>query len=331
MEIVAQVAGIRQQGIGQGDAALGRLHQRKGAELLQTGGAEGPAQPTLGLLRRIKTSWHQGIGQMDIKLVVTDQAGHLFNQVHLALEVQGPLGWHRHGPTVIIGLQLAPQGFEGALDAAVIEILGFTPHQHGPQQVVQGIAIQNHRGVRGLGATVQPASLNMGSRQLLQQGHRPIGRRQSVFAGQTLFKTTAGLAAQSDTAGRASNGLRRKDGCFQPDTGSALVHRLSRAPHDPGQGNGLIGIGDQEGLGAKGAVLPIKSDKTFALATLAQPQLGRIRRARGQPGQGLPVEGVERLAGFEHHQIGDVHHVVDRPQAGPLQPPLQPGRRSCHL
>ena len=201
MQIVAQVAGVRQQGIGQGDAALGRLHQRKGAELLQPGGAEGSAQPTLGLLRRIKASWHQGIGQMDIKLVVTDQASHLFNQINLALEIQGPLGWHCHGPTVIIGLQLAPQGFEGGLDAAVIEILGFTPHQHGPQQVVQGIAIQNHRGSRGLGATVHPASLNMGSRQLLQQGHRPIGRRQSVFAGQTLFKTAAGLAAQSDTAG----------------------------------------------------------------------------------------------------------------------------------
>ena len=206
---------------------------------------------------------------MDVKLVVTDQAGHLFNQVHLALEVQGPLGWHRHGPTFLIGLQLAPQGFEGGLDAAVIEILGFTPHQHGPQQVVQGIAIQNHRGSGGLGATVPPASLNTGSRQLLQQGHRPIGRRHSVFAGQSLFKTTAGLAAQSDTAGRASNGLRRKDGCFQPDTGRALVHRLSRAPHDPGQGNGLVGVGDQEGLRAKGAVLPIKSDKTFALASLA--------------------------------------------------------------
>ena len=93
----------------------------------------------------------------------------------------------------------------------------------------------------------------------------------------------------------------------------------------------MVGVGDQEGLRAKGAVLPIKSHKTFPLAALAQPQLSRIRRARGQPGQGLPVEGVERLAGFEHHQIGDVHHVVDRPQAGPLQPPLQPGRRSCHL
>ena len=34
---------------------------------------------------------------------------------------------------------------------------------------------------------------------------------------------------------------------------------------------------------------------------------------------------MQRLARFQHHQIGDVHHVIDRPQAGLLETLLQPG------
>ncbi len=43
--------------------------------------------------------------------------------------------------------------------------------------------------------------------------------------------------------------------------------------------------------------------------------------------QEIIVEGVQRLAIFEHHVIGDVHDVADRPHAGVGEPAfcIQPG------
>ena len=41
----------------------------------------------------------------------------------------------------------------------------------------------------------------------------------------------------------------------------------------------------------------------------------------------VEVEGVQRLRGQQHHVVGDVDDVVDRPLAGRGQPRLQPGRR----
>ena len=39
------------------------------------------------------------------------------------------------------------------------------------------------------------------------------------------------------------------------------------------------------------------------------------------------VEGVERLAVLQHHVVGDIDDVVDRPHPGGQQAPLHPGRR----
>ena len=39
---------------------------------------------------------------------------------------------------------------------------------------------------------------------------------------------------------------------------------------------------------------------------------------------------MQWLAGLEHHQIGDVHHVIDRPHASSLQTLLQPAGRGSH-
>ena len=41
----------------------------------------------------------------------------------------------------------------------------------------------------------------------------------------------------------------------------------------------------------------------------------------------VEVEGVERLAALEEHEVGGVHHVGDGADAAGLEPPRQPGRR----
>ena len=37
-------------------------------------------------------------------------------------------------------------------------------------------------------------------------------------------------------------------------------------------------------------------------------------------GQGVEIEGMQRLTVFEHDEIGYVDHVVDRPQADRKEP-----------
>jgi hypothetical protein len=48
--------------------------------------------------------------------------------------------------------------------------------------------------------------------------------------------------------------------------------------------------------------------------------------AGGGPGDELVVEGVEGLAGLEHHVIGDVDHIVDAAQPDFFEGRLQPVR-----
>ena len=43
----------------------------------------------------------------------------------------------------------------------------------------------------------------------------------------------------------------------------------------------------------------------------------------------VEVEGVQRLRGQQHHVVGDVDDVVDRPLPGRRQPRLQPERRGA--
>ena len=43
--------------------------------------------------------------------------------------------------------------------------------------------------------------------------------------------------------------------------------------------------------------------------------------------QAVGVEGVQRLAVFEHDVVRDIDDRVDRPHPGREQPPLHPGRR----
>ena len=82
---------------------------------------------------------------MGRELVVAHQPRHLFDQIHLPAQIHGPLRRHHHGPAPVLGGEGAAQGLQGALDVAVVEVLGFAIDQHWTQQVVEGIAAQHHR------------------------------------------------------------------------------------------------------------------------------------------------------------------------------------------
>ena len=333
VEVVAQMAVVGQQGIGQGQTPLGGRHQGEAAGLLQAGSAESPAQPALGLLLGFEAARFDRIRQMAGELVVAHQARHLLDQVDLAAQVDRPGGGHLHLPALLIGrgLQLAAQGLQGAGDALVAQVLRLAVHQHRAQQVVQGIAAQQQR-LSGLaGALMQPAAFHRGTAELDQQGAGPIGSGQGGLPRQALFKTAAGLGAQAHAAGRLPHQLRREHGRLQPDRARSLMHGFRRAAHHASQGDRLIGVGHRQRRGRELMLCPIEAGEGLAIAPLAQAETAGIGAAAAEGRQPVAVEGMQRLAGFQHHQVGDVHHVVDRPHAGLLQALAQPQGRGTHL
>ena len=91
-------------------------------------------------------------------------------------------------------------------------------------------------------------------------------------------------------------------------------------PPMPGR---AVRVADQHGVAVEHALLAVERREPLALARRAHVQL----RARDP----VEVVGVHRLAERQHHVVGDVDHVADRPLAGRHQARLQPQRRRAHL
>ena len=75
----------------------------------------------------------------------------------------------------------------------------------------------------------------------------------------------------------------------------------------PATTSGLCGVGDDQHAAVEHAFLAVERDDLFAVGRAAHDDLlaADLRR----------VEGVHRLAVFQHHVVADIDDVVDRPQA----------------
>ncbi len=91
--------------------------------------------------------------------------------------------------------------------------------------------------------------------------------------------------------------------------------------HDSGQRKGIGLVGDQEHVNGERALLAVQGRKFFT--GRGAPNDDR-NLAASAPGEPVTVKRVERLAGFEHHEISHIHHVVDAAQTELLQSVFQP-------
>ena len=94
------------------------------------------------------------------------------------------------------------------------------------------------------------------------------------------------------------------------------------AAHDPGDPGGPVAVADQHGLGVEGALDAVEGGH-------AARRRRAVRTISAPSGDPIEVERVQRLGGQQHHVVGDVDDVVDRPLAGRDQPRLQPQRRGA--
>ena len=81
---------------------------------------------------------------------------------------------------------------------------------------------------------------------------------------------------------------------------------------------GPVAVADQQHLGVEFAVDAVERDELFAGLRAADDD--------ALAAHGIVVEGVQRLAGFEHHVVRDVDDVVDRPHAQTDESLLHPRR-----
>ena len=89
------------------------------------------------------------------------------------------------------------------------------------------------------------------------------------------------------------------------------------SPHDPGDARGAVAVADEDGLGVEAPLDVV--ERLHLLAVLGGANRQRAVRHL------VEVEGVQRLRGEQHHVVGDVDDVVDRPLT--RQPSAAPAAR----
>ena len=94
---------------------------------------------------------------------------------------------------------------------------------------------------------------------------------------------------------------------------------LAAPPMMPPMPDAAFGVADEHRVVVEHVLLAVERHEPLALTRAANVQ----RR----PGQPIEVVGVHRLAERQHHVVGDVDDVVDRPLARRDQARLQPQRR----
>ena len=91
------------------------------------------------------------------------------------------------------------------------------------------------------------------------------------------------------------------------------------AAHDPGERDGAVGVGDHEIVGDELARDAVERRQLLAGRGAANDDLAAVQRRE--------VERVQRVPEREHHVVGHVDDVRDRPLAGQEEPRPQPLRR----
>ena len=120
----------------------------------------------------------------------------------------------------------------------------------------------------------------------------------------------------------ASNGLRIEVSAFQEDLRGFFGDARFLAPDDAGDGDRALGIGNHENVRAKPSFLTIQSQQGFSLFGASD---------HNEIFEFLQIKGVERMPPFQEYIVGDIHHIVDRPEATEYQSASEPGGRRPDL
>ena len=156
------------------------------------------------------------------------------------------------------------------------------------------------------GSAMPPASLRINS-VARSDAARTAGGIDSAL------EAVAGIAGEAEPARGAADGLGIEEGALEEDIDSGIRDAAVFAAHDPGNGRGGAGIGDDE-IGRR------RAGRFFPSSAWKALPLGRGADVDFAFGEARLVKGMERLADFHHHVVGDIDDVVDRADADGFEP-----------
>ena len=124
-----------------------------------------------------------------------------------------------------------------------------------------------------------------------------------------LLEARGGLRAQAEQARGAEDVGPVPVRDLEQDPGRRLGDLGDLAAHDPGDPRGPVLVADQHRLGVEA---PLDSPSRVVIVSPSSA----ARTVSAAVRHPVEVEGVQRLRGEQHHVVGDVDDVVDRPLAG---------------
>ena len=137
------------------------------------------------------------------------------------------------------------------------------------------------------------------------------------------FEAVARLAAQTQSARGARDGHRFEVCALEQDSRGRVADFGVETAHHAGDCERLVGVGDQQVVRIERAGDVVERDELARLAGAAHDDLAL--------GDFRVIEGVQRLAEFEHDVVGRIDDVVERAHPAQFQPALEPRRRRTDL
>ena len=169
------------------------------------------------------------------------------------------------------------------------------------------VSRRDRRGIGVDGAAARSARANF-----LEERDRALDAFERRVDVRAALEARGRLCLECQFLAGSADAPRIEKRAFEHDGFRRAAHFGNAATHDAGHRLRLVGVGDDQHFRIEGTI-----DAVERLDALA---FHRATDADLSAGQLLQIEGVHRLAELEQHVVGDVHHVVDGPHAGGLQP-----------
>ena len=182
-----------------------------------------------------------------------------------------------------------------------------------PQEAVHFLRLELHRdGVGDVVQDVNDAVHHLSGPQQLHQLAGPVHGGEGVEDIQALFKLGGGLRPHPQGQGGFPDAASLEVGGFK-DHVHGVRHNLAvQSAHDARKAHGPGVVGNDQHIGGQLPDVPVQG--------------GQLLPGPGPADHDFPaldiavVKGVHGLAVFQHHIVGDVHNVIDRPDAAGAEP-----------
>ena len=153
-----------------------------------------------------------------------------------------------------------------------------------------------------------------------QEPRRALNRRLLKRVVDTAFKPLRRIGLHAVATGRTHDRERRKERAFEKNVSARLLHGRTLAAHDARHGDGSPRVRNQQRLIVEADLAAVEQGEPLVLFRHTDDDALV---------QHVQIEGVQRLAEFEHDVVRDVYHRIDGPEPRATQALRHPQR--CRL